>query len=78
MPLYYLNIRDGSNLVEDHEGSDLLNLDEARGEAMKAARQILAEKVLTDAVIDGQVFEITDETGAVKATVPLKSVLRLV
>lgn len=77
MPLYYLNIRDGSHLIEDPEGSDHSNLEQARDEAIRSARQILAERVLADEVIDGQVFEITDETGAVKATVPLKSVLKL-
>lgn len=77
MPLYYLHIRDGSDLIEDLEGSHHPSLDEACEEAVRAARQIIADRVLTNAVIDGQVFEITDDAGMVRATVPLKSVLRL-
>jgi hypothetical protein len=44
---------------------------------MAAAREILAVKVRNGELIDGQVFEITDDTGAIVDTLPFKSVLRI-
>lgn len=77
MSRYFLNIRDGSDLIEDLEGSILPDIDAACREAMAAARDILAEKVRTGKVVNGQFFEITDETGTVQARVPFKDALRL-
>jgi hypothetical protein len=77
MPRYYLHIRDEGRLVEDPDGSDLPDLEAARAEALEGARNILAAKVKAGKLIDDQRFEITDETGAVLAVVPLKDVLRL-
>ena len=77
MSRYFLNIRDGSDLIEDLEGSILPDIDAACREAMAAARDILAENVRTGKVVNGQFFEITDETGTVQGRVPFKDALRL-
>ncbi|MDR6821083.1 hypothetical protein J2X76_006283 [Neorhizobium sp. 2083] len=77
MPLYYFHIRENGLLREDPEGAEFATLDQATEEAMRSAREILAEKVSQGRVVDGQVFEITDEEGTVRATIPFKSVLRL-
>ncbi|MDB5645823.1 hypothetical protein [Methylobacterium sp.] len=77
MPRYFLNIRDGADVIEDLEGSILPDIEAACREAVAAARDILAEKLRAGEVMDGQVFEITDEAGIVRARLPLKEALRL-
>lgn len=77
MPRYFLNIRDGSDLIEDQEGSLLPDIEAACREALAAARDLFAEKVSAGEVVDGQLFEITDENGIVRARMPLKEALRL-
>lgn len=74
---YYFHVRDGDRLLEDPDGSDLPNLDAAREEALAGARHLLSEKLQRGEVIDGQRFEITDESGEVLEIVPFKAVLRL-
>jgi hypothetical protein len=77
MPRYYFHIRSHGALAEDPEGAELPSLDAAHDEAVQAAREILADKVLSDDIIDGQSFEITAEDGTVLGAVPFRSVLRL-
>jgi len=77
MSRFYFHVRDGDEFIEDSEGIDLPSLEAAHGEAVLAAREMIAERVLQGDVIDGQVFEIADEKGFVLESFPLKSVIRL-
>ncbi|HEV7416241.1 MAG TPA: hypothetical protein VGN98_08780 [Tianweitania sediminis] len=77
MPRYYFHIREGEQFEEDPEGSEFSSVEVAREEAIAAAREMVSEAVLRDEVIDGRTFEIATDDGAVVATVPLKSVIRL-
>jgi len=77
MPRFFLNIRDGSDFIEDLEGSLLPNVEAACREALAAARDILAAKLRAGEVVNGQMFEITDEAGIVRAKVALKDALKL-
>lgn len=77
MPRYYFHVRKPDALEEDPEGAEFPSLDAAHEEAVKAAREMVAEQVLSDDVIDGQAFEITAEDGTVLGIVPFKSVIRL-
>jgi hypothetical protein len=79
MPKYYLHIRDCERLIKDHEGVELPDIVSAKEEAEQAAREILADKVRTGAVVDGdgQKFEIYDAWGNHMISVPFRSVLRL-
>lgn len=76
MPKYYLHIRDGGQLIKDQEGVELPSVVSAKGEAEEAAREILAGKVRSGDIIDGQEFEICDAWGNKMLTVPFKSVLK--
>lgn len=76
MRRFYFHIRDGSGLIEDPDGSDLPDLDAARAEALASAREILANRLRSGEVLDGQSIEITDAAGEVLATVPLKDAIR--
>ena len=77
MPRFYFHIRDGDQLIEDPDGSELPDLEAARAEALEGARTILAEKVRTGALVDGQRFEIVDESGTVRTTLPFREAIKL-
>jgi hypothetical protein len=77
MPKFYFNVRTNDCFEEDIFGSELQSLEAARDEAFKAAREMVAEKVLAGALIDEQRFEIVGEDGAVLLEVPFMSALRL-
>ena len=76
MTKYYFNIRAGERYIADQEGQEHTDLDEAKEEAMTAAREILSEAVRFGEVIDGRRFEITDSEGNLCATVPFSEALR--
>lgn len=77
MPRYYFHVRHDGGVEEDLEGAEFPTLEAAHVEAILAAREIIAEKVLAGDVIDGHKFEITTDNGDVVLEVPFKSVLRL-
>lgn len=77
MTKYFFHKRDGSELVEDEEGTDLPNLEAARNEAILAAREMMAEMVLEGKVVDGQQFEINSEEGSIVDIVTFKSAIKL-
>lgn len=75
MPRLLLHTRNGDNLVWDEEGSQYASLEEARDEAVIAAREVLAERMrLGKPMGDGR-FEITDETGALVLMLPFRAAL---
>lgn len=76
MPRYFLNIRDGSEFIQDHEGSVLPDIEAACREAIAAARDILAAKLRAGEVVNGQIFEITDEAGLVRVRLPMRDAIR--
>ncbi|MGJ7043210.1 hypothetical protein J2Y63_006494 [Shinella sp. BE166] len=77
MPRFYFHIRDGDELEIDPQGTVFDTIEAAVIDARMAAREILAEKLLNDEVIDGQRFEITDEKGELVETLPFQIALRL-
>lgn len=77
MPKFYFNIRSGDTLEVDADGLEFASIESAVSDARKAAKEILAEKLIEGEVMDGQRFEITAEDGTILETVPFKSVLRL-
>ncbi|WP_409515593.1 DUF6894 family protein [Agrobacterium sp.] len=77
MPRYFFHVRDCDGLSLDEEGVELASDDRARAEAMQAAREMLAEKILKGEVVDGARFEVIRIDGVVIATIPVRSALRL-
>ncbi|HEX2147827.1 MAG TPA: hypothetical protein VHG11_09280 [Pseudorhizobium sp.] len=75
--MFYFHIRRGDELRRDLEGTDLPSVEEAHEEAVVAAREMLAQRLLRGEPIDDDQFEITDEAGAVVDTLPFRSVLML-
>lgn len=77
MTRYFLNLRNGPDTIPDPEGKDYASLADARAEAISSARDMVAEMVKDGRIVDGQVFEICDQTGTVLDSVEVKSVIRL-
>jgi hypothetical protein len=77
MPRFFFHIFNGDSRETDPEGSEFNTIDEAVEEARMAAREILAEKVLSGDEIDGSRFEITAEDGSIVEAVTFRSVLKL-
>lgn len=75
MAIYFFNLRNGEVLEKDLEGSEFATAEEAKAEAVLAARQLMAAKVFAGERINGQVFEITSEDGTIVENLPLRSVL---
>ncbi|MCJ2077841.1 hypothetical protein MKK68_19710 [Methylobacterium sp. E-016] len=76
MPRFYLHLRNGDDLVEDPDESDLPNAEAVKEEARTSARYLLAERLREGKLIDGQRFEIVDEVENSCAVVGLREVIR--
>jgi hypothetical protein len=77
MKRYYFHIRTAVQLDRDTIGTECHCDEDAIAEAHQAAREIVAEWVLEQHVIDGEAFEIIDERGELVAMLRFKDVLRL-
>jgi len=77
MPRFFLHSREGDRFLEDPDGYEAEDIEEARHEAINSARDILAEKMKAGEVIDSQEFDICDESGNVIERVPFKSVYQI-
>lgn len=78
MPRFFMNVRAGGKLLEDVEGSVLIDMDAARQEALTAVREMVADMIRAGKAIDGQCVEIIDQDGALRETVRFRDVIRLV
>ena len=65
--IYRFHVRDALGLVEDTDGTELPHLYAALAEALRSAREFLAEASATP----GMQFEIADATGQVVLKVPI-------
>ncbi|WHA43322.1 DUF6894 family protein [Agrobacterium larrymoorei] len=76
MPRYYFHVREAGTLSVDLEGAVLQGDDQAVREAVQAARETLAEKILMGDVISDSCFEVVRADGHLIAVIPVSSVLR--
>jgi hypothetical protein len=77
MGRFYFQIRKKAELFEDQEGMELPDAEAALEEGRAAAREILANRIVSGDAIDDEIFEIVDEGGASVARLPFKSAVRL-
>jgi uncharacterized protein DUF6894 len=75
MALFYFCIQTDDGLINDEEGSELSGPDEARREAVEAAREIVAEFAQTGRELNVQAIVVTDGEGQPVLTVRFESVL---
>jgi hypothetical protein len=71
MAMFYFHIQTDDLVVEDLEGIELADLAEARGEALEAARDILAEAVRSGDDWVDKAFVIADEHGRHLMSMPM-------
>ena len=77
MPKFFMNVRNGNELVEDCEGQEFTSVDAAREEAIHAAREMISGWVLRGEIVDCRQIEILDTAGTTVAIVPVRAQLRL-
>ena len=75
MPRFFLHIDDGSQRIEDEEGSELPDLKAAREEALGSARQLWAAAILRQQDIGARRFVIVSGEGDVADTVEMDDAL---
>lgn len=75
MSRFYLHQQIENGVIEDPDGTELVDLAAARSEAILAARQLLAAAILGGVAPLGTAFRIADETGKVMLTVPFGDAL---
>lgn len=70
---YFNHIRDGERLFIDEEGTEAINMDMAKADAIAAARDMLiAERFVRSPEGDQRVLEVVDAKGRLVLTVPFK------
>ena len=78
MPRYYFNVHNGIGFVEDEEGRDYADLDAARTEAVRGAREILAEDVAKGVVDLRGRLEVIDAAGAVALVITFAEIVEVI
>jgi hypothetical protein len=63
MPRFHFHVREFGRLLDDPEGIDLPSLAAAHNEAVKAAREIMCEKLMSGKNPVHSRFEISDDAG---------------
>ncbi|OAE40687.1 DUF6894 family protein [Agrobacterium tumefaciens] len=76
MPRYYFHVRDAEGLSVDFEGAEFASDEQACNEAKQAAKELLAERILRDELLDGAQIEVFRADGVLVARIPLMSVMR--
>lgn len=75
MPRYYFHISSSDTFVRDEIGVEFDRLDQVEPEAIKGAREILAEYLKAGRPVDHQQFEIRDQAGALVLTLRFRDVM---
>lgn len=76
MPRYYFHVREADILSVDLEGALLQGDERAIREAIQAAQEMLAEKIMAGEIIPDSSFEVVRADGHLIAVIPVSSVLR--
>ena len=74
MPRYYLQITDGSEVLENPKGLDLPGNAAARDEALLLASELKAGRLMPGRQWDGWFVSIVDQQGQPVDTVPIEVV----
>lgn len=77
MPRYFFNVRSEDRFVRDAEGGEYANMEAAKVEAERSAREMLADALIKGEEVDGNRFEVIDESGAVIFTYPFRNAMKL-
>jgi hypothetical protein len=75
MGRFFFHLRAGDQWIPDEVGEDLPNFSTAQREALRAARELVADAIKAGEPVVPDALVIADETGRALDTVPLTSVL---
>jgi hypothetical protein len=76
MPRYFFHIHDNADIIDD-DGLELRNIEVANWEALRGARSLAAEQVLLGRLSLNDRIDVSDETGAVIATVTFRDAIAI-
>jgi Domain of unknown function (DUF6894) len=71
MPRYFFHIRTPEGCETDATGVEFDSLEDAMKDARRARGEMVADEALGDNSLSTRMFEITDQSGNVLATLPL-------
>jgi len=78
MPIYFIHVHEGGRRAKDKEGKCFPDLRAAEQEAIKAAREMAAQKVRAGKLLDlSSRLEIFDVDGKLAAVVTFKAAIPL-
>jgi len=72
---YYFHIKDGADLIEDPEGTELQTGDEAKSQALKSARELWADAIKSGRGLTADAVVVADEHGQILTFVPMAEAL---
>jgi len=75
VPRFYFHLRDGGQLIDDPEGTELADAEHARTEAIKAAREILGAAIRYGIEPASDAIAVVDSQGQQIMVVSLAEVL---
>jgi hypothetical protein len=75
MNRFYFHIKQGEQIVHDDEGLELPNIDAAKNEAIRGARDILSDAIKSGSSKVPEALLVADDSGQTVAFVPLIAVL---
>ncbi len=78
MPRFFLHLRDRDERIEDATGAEFPSLLAARAEAIKAAREMMAENLRLGLPLDHKQIEICDAQGQLIEEVHFSDVLKAI
>jgi hypothetical protein len=77
MPLFYFHVYEAMLVAPDEEGLELANVEAARDEAVRGARSILSDEILSGCIhLDGRI-EIAGEDGKTLLALPFRDAFEI-
>jgi hypothetical protein len=76
MPTYFFDLIKGSDLVEDDQGEDFVDIEAAKLEGLASARELLADAAKKGILATSPVYLIRNAAGDILATIPFKDALK--
>ena len=76
VPRFYFTLRTDRSVVPDPEGSELVDLDAARDEAISSARCFMSAEMLHGRDVSDWSIEITDASHHIIAAVPFHEAIQ--
>lgn len=78
MPLYYFHLRDGVDILLDHEGRNLSGLGPVADAALKDARSIISDDAKEGRIKLDQRIDVEDAAGSVVHTLGFAEAVEIV